>query len=99
MNNTMNNTMADPGAVDADGEFEILLGAFLGLENNVEAYAEESMDEKTRATIEDLVGGRLNPDEAHAFLAELKGQPGAVGHLAKRLRETRGAAAAERGED
>jgi hypothetical protein len=95
----MNNTMAKPDAADAEGEFEILLGAYLGLENNVEAYAGESMDERTRATIEDLVSGRMNPDEAHAFLAELSGQPGAVGHLAKRLRETKGAAAAEREED
>jgi hypothetical protein len=79
---------------DEAREFEILLGAFMGLENNVEAYAGESVDEKMRATIESLVGGRMNPDEAHAFLAQLQGRPGVVGQLAKRLKETREAVAA-----
>lgn len=84
---------SEPGGLD--GEFEILLGAFLGLDNNVEAYAADSLDETTRAAIESLVDGRMKPDEAHAFLAGLRGQPAAVGLLAKRLRETRGAASEE----
>jgi hypothetical protein len=78
-----------------DNEFEILFGAFLGLENNVEAYSGESLDEKMREAIEDLASGRMNPDEAHVFLAGLRGQPAAVGHLAKRLRETKEAAREE----
>jgi hypothetical protein len=87
------------GRADAAREFETIFRAYLDLENNVEAYAGESMDERTRATIEDLVGGRMNPDEAHAFLAELKGRPGAVGHLARRLRETMEAGETERPEE
>ena len=95
----MNSTSEKRDPDSATREFEILLGAFLSLENNVEAYGEDSMDEATRATIEDLVGGRMNPEEAHEFLAKLGGRPGAVGHLAKRLKETRGAAVEEAGKE
>jgi hypothetical protein len=91
----MNDPTANPDRNGLDGEFEILLGAFLGLNNNVEAYAGDSLAEVTRAAIENLVNGRMNPDEAHAFLAGLREQPGAVGLLAKRLRETRDAASEE----